>query len=410
VNRRPAGAPGPGRRPAVVTALAGLGLAALAGCAEIGPPPGGPPDTTPPYVLAARPESLATRIDPASEFAITFSEKVDRRGVRDWLFVNPYRPIAHYDWDGPTLTIRLAQGFPADTTVQVFLGSGVADRAGLPLYPPFARLVTTGDSIAPGVIAGRIKSSRLGTPVGPAAAAPGGPTPGTAAAIPPVGGARAATTPRRPTSVPRFARWVWLFRAGPDTLPDPRVETPYWVSEADPEGNFRLEGLPLGVPFRLVALYDGDRSRGAEGTGDYWTFDADTLALTAALPRIEGRQVFLVDPKSPGRLAGRVVPPPDSTLADSVVVGVLAARREAGVDSLVMPWPPVRIDRTVRVDRGGAWTLSPLEPARYRVACWLDRNRNDRYDAGEPIGAWLERDVAADTETTELELARPAGP
>ncbi|HEX7879290.1 MAG TPA: hypothetical protein VF720_07765, partial [Candidatus Eisenbacteria bacterium] len=218
------------------------------------------------------------------------------------------------------------------------------------------------------------------------------------------------TVTRRPTSVPRFARFIWLFKVDADTLPDPVVETPYWVTEADAEGNYRLEGLPLDVPFRLMALYDGDRSRGASGANDYWTFDPDTLTLTQAMPVIEGRQVFLVDPRSPGRLSGRMVPPPDSTGADSLSFGVFGARREAGIDSLVMPWPPVRVDRGVRVDRRGEWILSPLEPGRYRLAAWLDTNRNDRFDVNEALGPWIERDVAADSEISGLELARPSGP
>jgi hypothetical protein len=104
------------------------------------------------------------------------------------------------------------------------------------------------------------------------------------------------------------------------------------------------------------------------------------------MPQLEGRPVFLVDPKSPGRLAGHVVPPPDSTGADSLSFGVFGARREAGIDSLVMPWPPVRLDRAVRVDRKGEWLLSPLEPGRYRLAAWLDLNRNDRFDPTSPWG------------------------
>jgi hypothetical protein len=393
------------RRRAGLLAVA-LALTGLAGCAEVGRPPGGPPDLTPPYVLAARPESLATRVDPASEIALTFSEKVERRSVRDWIGVNPYRPVNWFEWDGPTLRLRLSGGLPPDTTVQVYLGSGVVDRAGLPLYPSFSRLFTTGDSIAPGVIAGRLRTSRITAP-GTAGLAPGSPARGGGTINPPAAGAPAT---RRPTSVPRFARFLWLFPADADTLPDPVVETPYWVAEADGEGNFRLEGLPLDVPFRLMALYDADRSRGAGGTDDYWTFDPDTLTLTRAVPRLEDRAVFLVNPKSPGRLSGRVVPPPDSTGADSLTFGVLTVRRGAGIDSLVMPWPPASVERAARVDRLGSWTLAPIEPGRHRLACWLDSNRNDRFDAPEPLGPWIERDVNADEEITELELARPAGP
>ncbi|HEX7879227.1 MAG TPA: Ig-like domain-containing protein, partial [Candidatus Eisenbacteria bacterium] len=150
-----------------------LALLALAGCAEIGPPPGGPPDLVPPYVLAARPDSLATRVDPAAEIALTFSEKVERRTLREWIGVNPYRPIKSFHWDGPTIFFELAGGLPADTTVQVYIGSGVTDRAGLPMYPLFSRLFTTGDSIAPGVIEGKLRASRLATATAAPGSAPG---------------------------------------------------------------------------------------------------------------------------------------------------------------------------------------------------------------------------------------------
>jgi|GEM_PF-1018219 len=384
---------------------------ALAGCAEVAPPPGGPPDLAPPRVLAAYPESLATGVDSSTTFSLTFSEKVDRRSVKEWLFINPYRPISWAKWSGPTLEFRLQGGPPTDTTVQVTLGSGVKDRAGLPLRPTFSRLVTRGAVIAPGVIAGRMRTSRLGAL--PVAGVPRrtGRTDSSGVAVPPTGaGTSAPGTSRTSTQVPKQARFVWLFLVSGDTLPDPLIETPYWVAEADPEGNYRLEGLPLDVPFHLLALYDADRSRSPVGLSDYWSFDPEVFQLTTAAPRLEGRAVFLIDPKSPGRLSGRLVPAADTTAVDSTVLAVLAAVRPAGVDSLVMTWPPTSVTRAAPVDRTGTWVLSQMPPARYRLAAWHDINRNGQREADEPLGSWIERLVGPDEDVSDCELARPPGP
>ena len=215
--------------------------------------------------------------------------------------------------------------------------------------------------------------------------------------------------PRPPVSLPKHARFVWLFRVAADTLPNPLTETPYWVAEADAEGNYRLEGLPLDTPFRFLSLYDADRSRSPGGPGDYWTFDPEALTLTAETPRIEGRTAYLVDPKSPGRLSGRLDALIDTAGADSAVVGILAAVRAAGIDSLVMTWPPTSVAKATRAAADGTWSLVSMPPARYRLAAWLDENRNGQLEANEPIGSWIEAVVAPDEDVTNCQLARPTG-
>ena len=167
--------------------------------------------------------------------------------------------------------------------------------------------------------------------------------------------------------------------------------------------------MPLDTPFRLMTLYDADRSRSPAGLSDYWTFEPDVIELTADAPTLEGQALYLVDPKSPGRLSGRLAPATDSTGVDSTFFGVLAAIRHAGIDSLVMPWPPTSVARAARVDRDGAWILAPIPPGRYRVAAWRDENRNGQRDAEELLGPWIERVVASDDDVTNCQLARPAG-
>ena len=55
---------------------AGLACGAIA-CANVEPPPGGPPDTAPPQVMAVRPESGAVVRDFRQDAEIRFDEVVD---------------------------------------------------------------------------------------------------------------------------------------------------------------------------------------------------------------------------------------------------------------------------------------------------------------------------------------------
>ena len=52
---------------------------ALAACAKLGDPPGGPPDTTPPTVVAVRPESGAVVPDFHGDAVVQFDEVIDER-------------------------------------------------------------------------------------------------------------------------------------------------------------------------------------------------------------------------------------------------------------------------------------------------------------------------------------------
>ena len=385
-----------------------LGTPVLSGCAEMGPPPGGPPDTMHPYVLAASPDSLATGVDSTAVISLTFSEKVDRQSAREWFFLNPYVPIKDVDWDGPTMRVSFNGPLPSGTTFQVFLGSGVRDRAGLPLSPRFSRLFSTGPSIDAGRIEGRVLRGRK-RPGIPGATAP--PAPGTTGPVgtaPPVGGA-SATTPTTPTSIPRDAVFIWLFPLAGDTIPDPLEVTPTWVGEAGSDGHFVLEGVPIHAAYHLLALYDADRSRGPGSSRDYWSFHPDTLRLTGFEPAITGLEVELIDPKSTAEIAGRIAAPLDTSVVDSTLLGVVAAPREAAVDSLTMPWPPLSGLQHARAGRDGAFTLRSLKAGTWRLAAFRDRDGDGTWDTGEPLGAAIEWTLRPDDRLIDIRLARPPG-
>lgn len=399
------------RRPCAVAARARsvllallLGAPVLSGCAEMGPPPGGPPDTTHPYVLAASPDSMATGVDSTAVIALTFSERVDRQSAREWFFLNPYVPIKDVRWDGPTMRVSFNGPLPSGTTFQFFLGSGVRDRAGLPLAPRFSRLFSTGPTLDAGRVEGRVLRGRK-RPGIPGATTP--PAPGTA---PPTGGAPGTivTTPA-PTSIPRDAVFIWLFPLAGDTIPDPLEETPAWVGEVGSDGRFVLEGVPIHAAYHLMALYDADRSRGPGSSRDYWSFHPDTLRLTGFEPAISGLEVELIDPKSTAEIAGRIAALLDTSVVDSTLLGVVAAPREAAVDSLTMPWPPLSGLQNARAGRDGTFTLRTLKPGIWRVAAFRDRDGDGTWDTGEPLGAAGEWTLRPDDRLIDILLARPPG-
>lgn len=396
---RPAGR----RRGTKRRALGLLLVAALTGCAEMAPPPGGPPDTAPPYVLAASPDSAATGVDSTAFVSLTFSEKIDRASAREWFVMNPYVPIRDVDWDGPTMRVRFQSPLPSATTFEIALGSGVKDRAGLALSPRFSRLFSTGPTLEPGVVEGRVLRGRKR----PASAGSGGagtPSAGPGTAPPTGGGAPPAAAPP-----PRDAVFVWLFPVGGDTLPDPAVESPAWVGEAGTDGRFALRGVPIHAAYHLLALYDADRSRGPGSSRDYWTFHPDTLSLTAFRPEATGLEVELIDPKSPAELAGRLAAPADTTVADTTAYGVLAAPAPAVVDGVAAAWPPLTGLATARVTTGGTFALRSLKPGAWRAAAFRDRDADGAWDPGEPFGAAWEGTLRPDDRIDDLVLARPPG-
>ncbi len=358
--------------------------AAVLGCAEIGRPPGGPIDTTPPAVVSASPDSLETGVNPAAPVTVTFSEKVDKNSVRDWFFLTPYRRIEAMDWDGPAVTVRFRDGLPRDSTVSVVIGSGVLDRDGNRIAAPFRRTFSTGSSVAPGTVAGTIRRTRIegGTQQGSTGA--GGSNPG------------------RPAGPAVF---VWLYRALADTLPDFTRDDPDFLAEAGSDGRFVLDGLPLDVPLLAVTVNDADRSRDYSDTRDYLTVQADTLRLSAASPGA-ATVFYLIDPKSPGQISGSLEALADTTVVDTLSYGVILC--EEAPDGSEFSWPPLKLAGSAMV-RNGAFTIARVPPGRYRVGAFADLDGNGSWTLTDRLGDPLPVRVEPSAETGGVLLRRPAG-
>src|SRR5262249_41095896 len=79
------------------------------GRARRAPPSGGPPDVTPPKVVASVPDSGAARVGRTDPLVITFSEPMEPRSTSDAVSIVPYVPIKQRRWSGRTLTVVPAE-------------------------------------------------------------------------------------------------------------------------------------------------------------------------------------------------------------------------------------------------------------------------------------------------------------
>ena len=110
----------------------GAGLTALllgTGCAQVEAPSGGPVDSEKPRVVGMFPDSGSTGELPDT-LSILFSKKMDRKSVRDWLFVSPPVAIRERLWKDNRLDLPLLSPPDSGQTYSVLLGAEVKDLRG----------------------------------------------------------------------------------------------------------------------------------------------------------------------------------------------------------------------------------------------------------------------------------------
>lgn len=126
----------PGRRAAWSVLSTFIGVLG-ASCARIEPPPGGPPDVTPPQLLAIKPESLARIPDFKGDVEFQFDQVVSEgsspnqgTGTGDLeklVILSPTTRVPHVNWRRDRITVKPAEGWRPNTVYRVELLPGVTD-------------------------------------------------------------------------------------------------------------------------------------------------------------------------------------------------------------------------------------------------------------------------------------------
>lgn len=268
-------------------------LVAFAGCARSLPPPGGPRDTTPPQVLATSPADSAVNVASDTGIEILFSEAMDRASVRDNIRIYPPPGRLTYRWSGHRFRIEWGDALQPGTTYQLFLSGRARDLRGVPLGARYQLRFSTGATLAPGRIEGRIRAKTL-----------------------PIAG------------VP-----VLLF---PDSLglrPDTTSAfEPTYQTESDTAGVYRFSGLSLDRGYTVHAFYDRNGDSYLDNETEVVAGFGAVVRLTPERMLADSINIVAVDPKAPAVLNGSIESP-DSTARFLIEVraaadSVLVARTE----------------------------------------------------------------------------------
>jgi hypothetical protein len=109
----------------------------LLSCARIEPPPGGPPDRTPPRLIATRPDSFAVLRDFRGNAEFDFDEVISEGGtpnrgegtggLEKLVILSPTTRIPDVSWKRDRITVRPQEGWKSNRVYRVQLLPGVTD-------------------------------------------------------------------------------------------------------------------------------------------------------------------------------------------------------------------------------------------------------------------------------------------
>jgi len=129
----------------------------LVKCANQLPPSGGDEDKIPPKIVKVFPADGTTNFD-KNYFEIDFSEYVDKRSVRDAIFISPFiEGNFTYSWSGTTLEVTFPEKLKDDVTYTITIGTDAVDLNNKNrMAQAFTFSFSTGDKIDRRIISGRV--------------------------------------------------------------------------------------------------------------------------------------------------------------------------------------------------------------------------------------------------------------
>jgi hypothetical protein len=129
----------------------------LSGCANQLPPTGGDIDRIPPEIEEVYPPDGTTNYD-EDYFEIEFSEYVDKRSVREAVFISPYvEGELDFDWTGTSVEVSFPEGLKKDLTYTITVGTDVVDRNNNNrMLQSYSFSFATGDKIDRKMISGMV--------------------------------------------------------------------------------------------------------------------------------------------------------------------------------------------------------------------------------------------------------------
>lgn len=126
-------------------------------CANQLPPGGGEPDKVPPKIVEVFPADGTTNFD-KDYFEVEFSEYVDKRSVKEAIFISPFIDgTLDYSWSGTTLEVAFPGKLKEDVTYTITIGTDVVDLNNKNrMAESFTFSFSTGNKIDKKIISGKV--------------------------------------------------------------------------------------------------------------------------------------------------------------------------------------------------------------------------------------------------------------
>lgn len=134
------------RAPRRADLLALLALA-VAGCAHIEPPSGGPEDRTAPRLVVTRPDTMALVPRWNGAVSFVFSERLSEQRVEESVTVSPRTSSVEVSHHGDEIRVDLRRGWQPGQIYHVVVGSAVQDLFNNRLSEPAELVFSTGPAI-----------------------------------------------------------------------------------------------------------------------------------------------------------------------------------------------------------------------------------------------------------------------
>ncbi len=331
----------------------GGAVAALAmlACANKGAPPGGPADTTSPYVEEMSPAGGSVDVDIGSDISIGFSEPMKKRTVETGVVVSPPCRWKKRYWKGLTYRLVPQGGLREDVTYLVSVSNKAEDSHGVEMKSTFVSGFSTGDTLDAGLISGSVSWKKMH-----------------------VEGAV-----------------VFLFDAGyADSAAGFPSAEPQYLTLSGSQGIFEIPFVDTEKTYRVFAIIDKDLDSEydeGENVGCY----SGTVAF-GEVSEIGDIDLTICGETLLGGMTGRI---DTSWAADTLVIAVAAV--SLGDSSLVYP---------ARPEKNGMFEMKCIEPGLYKVHAFNDINSNLALDPGDSILVELPDTFRVDScaETPQVEI------
>jgi uncharacterized protein (DUF2141 family) len=240
-----------------------------------------------------------------SPISITFDDKMNRRSVEGAFFVTPPTDMGSLTWEDRAVKLTTAEGLVEDKTYTVLLGLGMEDRRGNKMKEPVLVHFSTGDSVAPGVVRGKVETGQA--------------------------------------RVPSVMVWAYPSESCP---PELGVTVPDGVGQAGAKGEFFVGGLDTRGTYCVYAHLDRDGDNDLD-ENDLFIGADSTVVFVPDSSVVSGVTIYLVPDDEPGAITGAVVDSagPDSLDIASVVLTPATAAPDSGLSGVGDPEGTTRGER-----------------------------------------------------------------